>query len=78
MFHNLLIKCVNMVKDTVPDSSDRRLRTAFVLLRLLWRYLDANMTGATVQMNTPAGNKNCDTALYETCIASQRNLDVSY
>ena len=75
MFHNLLIKCV---KDTVPDSSDRRLRTALVLLRLLWRYLDANLTGATVQMNTPTGNENCDTALYETCIASQRNLDVYY
>ena len=53
-FTNFFIKCV---KYTVPDSSDRRLRTALVLLRLLWRYLDANMTGATVQMNTPTGNK---------------------
>ena len=44
VFHKLLIKCV---KYTVPYSSDRLLRTALVLLRLLWRYSAANMTGAT-------------------------------
>ena len=34
---------------TVPDFSDRRLRTAIVLLRLLCGYSDANMTEGTVQ-----------------------------
>ena len=45
VFHKLPIKCVIY---TVPDFSDRGLRTARVLLRLLCGYSDANMTEATV------------------------------
>ena len=45
VFHKLPIKCVIY---TMPDFSDRRLRTAIVLLRLLCGYSDANMTEPTI------------------------------